>query len=150
MLDPEPRGGVPSGMADDSSPVSSQPVYDARGRRIMPQPGGGYLVVNGGGGRQPGAGRPASAIRGRLRKSFNKRVPILRDIADDESLPPRDRIQALGLMAKYGLGEPGKYDSGLVSALAAAVGEVFPKDEHGGALEELERRWVAIIQEHAP
>lgn len=117
------------------------------GRRtgeLVPQQHGGAL--RNGGPNRGGPGRPASALRDRLRGSFDERVAIIEEIADghptvrtqirlDAVLPyvvcaacggdviardrkaldqieidavtsasPRDRLTALDLAAKYGLG----------------------------------------------
>ena len=119
-----------------------------RGTRL-PQKHGGTLVVGAGGGPQPGAGRPPSILRERLKGALEARVPIIEQIADGspikladiplatvlkyatcpkcegafklldsvkpedailvtlrgrESASPSDRIKALDLAAKYGLG----------------------------------------------
>lgn len=57
-----------------------------------------------GGGAKNGAlgGRPPSAIRERCRGSFVERIPILEEIADDDSLRPNDRVKAIDVLAKYG------------------------------------------------
>ena len=52
----------------------------------------------------PGIGRPPSAIRERLRGSFDERVAVLEDIADSNWESTADRIRAIDLLAKYGLG----------------------------------------------
>ena len=52
----------------------------------------------------PGTGRPPSAIRERLRGSFDERVAVLEDIADSDMESTGDRIRAIDLLAKYGLG----------------------------------------------
>jgi hypothetical protein len=80
-----------------------------------PQPGKGELVVPSHGrgklrrGSKPGtnrggAGRPPSEIRARLRGSFDARIGILEQIAGDPAVSTADRIRALDLLAKYGLG----------------------------------------------
>jgi hypothetical protein len=103
------------------------------GRAMVPQPHGGALLPGAGGGPQPGAGRPPSAIRNRLRGALDQRVPVLEEIADGvvtiklaqkcehcgkeptEGAPtveevlrqaanPADRLKAIDMMAKYGFG----------------------------------------------
>ena len=51
-----------------------------------------------------GTGRPPSAIRERLRGSFDERIETLEDIADSNAESTADRIRAVDLLAKYGLG----------------------------------------------
>lgn len=93
----------------------------------MPQPHGGCLTPgNPGnrGGQKGRSGRPPSKIREKLRGSFLKRIKILEQFADGEIVykiraegekpdmavllklapTPSDRIRALDLMAKYGVG----------------------------------------------
>jgi hypothetical protein len=70
-----------------------------------PQPNGrGALNAGGTPGNRGGTGRPPSIIRERLRGSFEQRVKILESIADDDEAPPSDRMKAIDILAKYGLG----------------------------------------------
>jgi hypothetical protein len=46
-------------------------------------------------------------VRQACLKSFAKRIPALRNIADDESLDPDTRLKAVDMLAKYGLGKAG-------------------------------------------
>ena len=71
---------------------------------MVPQPHGGALLPGAGGGPQPGSGRPPSEIRKRLRGSFEERIRILEEIADDPDASKVDRIKAIDMLAKYGLG----------------------------------------------
>ncbi len=43
-------------------------------------------------------------MRERLRGSFEDRVTVLEQIADDEAADPQDRIRAVDTLAKYGIG----------------------------------------------
>ena len=82
---------------------------------------GGTLLPGGKPGNKGGIGRPPSAIREHLRGSFAERVKVLESIADGEpivrvrlpdgsesesriSASPADRIRAIDMLAKYGLG----------------------------------------------
>jgi hypothetical protein len=71
---------------------------------LVPQRHGGALYAGGVPGHAGAGGRPPSAIRERLRGSFEERVTILEEIADDPATDPQDRIRAIDLLAKYGLG----------------------------------------------
>jgi hypothetical protein len=76
-------------------------------RAPIPQPHGGALVPGAGRGPKPGApnaGRPPSAVRALLRESFAERVPLAEAIADNPRLAPADRLRALDLLGRYGLG----------------------------------------------
>lgn len=66
----------------------------------------GHDPRRGQGGRAgaPNIGRPPNLIRAALRASFEERLRILESIADDGKCSPSDRIRALELLAKYGLG----------------------------------------------
>ena len=52
----------------------------------------------------PNAGRPPSVIRERCRGSFEDRIVVLEEIADNPKASASDRIRALDLLGKYGLG----------------------------------------------
>jgi hypothetical protein len=67
----------------------------------VPGPRGGILNR---GGTFRGAGRKPSKIRDALRLSFEKRYRVWESIADDEKSQPGDRMRAVELLAKYGIG----------------------------------------------
>ncbi len=69
---------------------------------LIPQPHGGAL--RNGGPNRGGPGRAPSEIRKQLRGDFRERIQILNRIADDEEMRAGDRIRAVELMARYGLG----------------------------------------------
>jgi hypothetical protein len=56
------------------------------------------------GGKKGRSGRPPSALREQLRGSFAERIPVLEQMVDDAKTSASDRLRALDLMAKYGLG----------------------------------------------
>ena len=70
---------------------------------LVQQQHGGALRV-GNPGNRGGPGRPPSALRERLRGSLDERVAILEQIADNPDASDRDRIKAVDVMARYGLG----------------------------------------------
>ena len=78
---------------------------DMSGVQRIRQPHGGALLAGGQPGNVGGVGRPPSALRERLRGSFHERVAVLEQIADDESATHRDRMRAVDILAKYGLGQ---------------------------------------------
>ncbi len=51
-----------------------------------------------------GMARPPSVIREPCRGSFEDRIVVLEEIADDAKASASDRIRALDLLGKYGLG----------------------------------------------
>lgn len=71
---------------------------------LVQQPHGGALLGGGLPGHVGGGGRPSSVLRERLRGSFQERVKVLEEIADDPEADPQDRIRAIDVLAKYGLG----------------------------------------------
>lgn len=88
---------------------------------LVPQPHGGALRRGSRKGNTPGTGRPPSVIREQLRGSFADRIAILEAIASGEAVEKvrfpdgtesevmksasvSDRLKALDLLAKYGLG----------------------------------------------
>jgi hypothetical protein len=68
-----------------------------------PAHGKGKLKV---GGTNRGAGRPPDKVRAALRRAFDQRIYILQQIADDEELDMANRLKAMDMLAKYGLGTP--------------------------------------------
>lgn len=65
-----------------------------------PAHGRGLLRV----GNPEATGRPPSAIRASMRESLDKRLVIAEQIADDENAAPSERLKAMELLARYGLG----------------------------------------------
>lgn len=104
------------------------------------------------GGKPGRSGRPPSAIRARLRGSFANRVKILKEIADSEDSRGSDRLKALDLMAKYGLGEAKGYDEALVEALGESVRSVLDRELSDEVADrvwgEVRDTWVAVIGLH--
>ena len=76
----------------------------AKSPALVPQPHGGALRV-GNPGNVGGAGRPPSEIREKLRGSFAQRIGIIEELADDKAVSPSDRLKALDMLGKYGLGK---------------------------------------------
>ena len=71
---------------------------------LVRQPHGGALRTAGTPGNRGGAGAVPSELRARLRGSAGERVAIAEDIADDPDATNSDRLRALDLLFKYGLG----------------------------------------------
>lgn len=70
----------------------------------VPAHGNGRLLTGHPGPHAPGAGRPPSAIRASMRASLDVRLTVAEDIADDKDAAPSERLKALELLARYGLG----------------------------------------------
>jgi hypothetical protein len=110
------------GQSNDSEKTSAK----TPDRELVPQPHGGALSAGNpgnSGGKKGRSGRPPSKIREKLRGSFQKRIRILEQFADgiviytlrDGEKPDTDailklapsvadRLKALDMMAKYGVG----------------------------------------------
>jgi hypothetical protein len=72
---------------------------------LVPQPHGGAIRYGNRPGQTPGGiGRPPSELRARLRGSFEDRAHVLEEIASDPNASASDRMKALDLMLRYGLG----------------------------------------------
>jgi hypothetical protein len=85
------------------SPVET-PVSLAMATQLMRIPAHGGGLLRQGGTNRGGPGRPPSAVKAAMREAIDERLHILEAIADDPRTPPRDRIRALELLARYGLG----------------------------------------------
>lgn len=110
------RGAKGKGKSPPKTPKAAQAAPMRK-----PRTGKG-LLRTGNPGNAGGAGRPASAIREHLRGSFADRIKTLEQIADGEALVKMkggdgvevemltsaevsDRLKALDMMAKFGLGK---------------------------------------------
>ena len=109
---PDKRDEILTGEIHPAEPAKSvkmtekrEKIREIRGVPLIPQENGrGALLAGGVPGGLPGTGRPPSAIREQLRGSFAERVKVLEEIADDKANKPRDRAQAIEILARYGLG----------------------------------------------
>jgi hypothetical protein len=102
----------------------------AKTTELIPQAHGGALRR--GGTNAGGPGRPPSAIREKLRVSFDERVPILEKIADGEVIH-RTRVRIADIvpyLACPNCGEPGLKlaDGDALFAEVSAVTSASPKD----------------------
>lgn len=97
---------------------------DPDDKPLVPQPHGGSIYQ--GPPRRPvaGPGRPASELRRMSRKGFEERLPELERIAR-KGIRESDRLRAIDILARYGLGEAKHYDGELVRKLAEAVRSTF-------------------------
>lgn len=74
------------------------------GPKLVEQAHGGAILQGGNPGNKGGPGRPPSALRERMRGSLEERLKVLEEIADDSDSRPADRIRAVEVLARYGLG----------------------------------------------
>lgn len=116
-----PRAAWAAAFARGSADVSSKTNGAINGNGLIPQPHGGALKPGGTKGHRGGGGRPPSIIREKCRTAFWKQLKLLEQIAEGEALeivkdatgretemrksaPISERLKAVDLMAKYGLG----------------------------------------------
>lgn len=91
-------------MGKRDNPVDN-PEAPAGGELVQPSHGGGLIKRGSKKGEvHPGQGRPPSAIREKMRMALDERIKIAEAIADDPEASKADRLRALDLLAKYGLG----------------------------------------------
>lgn len=131
--------------------MTPRPARGSTTRRgqVIPQPHGGALVPGAGRGPAPGApnaGRPPSQVRAALRQAFADRLPTLTGIADDTMLPPGERLRALEVMARHGLGtvtELGVDDvRDKLAATVAAIRRTVAPDVAAPLMAELRALWT--------
>jgi hypothetical protein len=79
------------------------------------------------GGARPGSGPKPLALRELCGKAFHDRIPILAAIADDDSLPARDGISAIKVLADVGLPKQRQHSFGCDDAeLPQAITVIMP------------------------
>lgn len=109
----------------------------------VPKHGNGLLVT---GWQQPGPGRPPSALRALLRESFADRVRIAESIADSGEHDASDRLKAIDLLAKYGLGTTKEISVESVRERVQKTVDVLrariPADQLPPILAELKEVWA--------
>ena len=92
-----------------------------------------------------GTGRPPSAIRERLRGSFEERIAILEEIADGAQQAAADRMKAIDLLGKYGLGTTKEltveHVKDRLQQTIRAIYEVLPKEQADAVLTRIEPLW---------
>lgn len=112
---------------------------------LVPQPHGGALLAGGKVGNPGGTGRPPSEIRKRLRGSFEERIKILEEIADAKEQSSTDRLRAVDLLAKYGLGTTKEltveHVRDRLQQTIAAITETLPPEQADALLAKIEPLW---------
>ena len=118
---------------------------------LVPQPHGGALLTGGQKGQTPGPGRPPSEIRRTLRKRFDEQIPILLEIAKNPEAKETDRIRAIDLLAKYGLGEEKGWSHDLVAALVRELADTIERHvSDKETLKLIEASFKDAIRRHKP
>lgn len=121
---------------------------------LIPQEHGGALYAGGVPGNR-GGGRPPSAVRRLARAEFEKRIPILAEIADSRAERTRDRIRAIDVLGRYGLGQARGLDEeefeAVVIELASAVQRrlisALPQTKADEVLAQLFEDWKEILRD---
>jgi len=144
----EPEEEVTSPRGEGKSPEKSADKSRRKSRGI-PQPHGGVLIPGAGRGPAkgaPNAGRPPSAVRAILREAFVARVPLAEAIADDPALAPTERLRALDLLGRYGLGTTRELSvedvKERLAETVAAVRRIVPAPHAGELLAKLRQVWT--------
>ena len=115
------------------------------GSNLVRQPHGGAIHQGAPDRIVPGPGRPPSAVRAACREEFEKRIPVLCLIADDQDAPYEQRRLAVDSLGKHGL-------SGTISAddvrerLKATLQEVrsaLPADQAEMLISRIKPHWMA-------
>jgi hypothetical protein len=117
---------------NDSGDDSGMSRRLKRVERLVPQPHGGAIKQGGNNGNRGGTGAVPSEIRERLRGSFAERIRVLEDIAD-HGRNDTDRIRAIELMGRYGLGVADRLE---VQAETRATAQIIylPRLGHEGPI----------------
>jgi hypothetical protein len=113
---------------------------------LVPQAHGGALLRGGMPGNAGSPGRPPGALRERLRGSLEARVSVLEEIADSPEADPADRIRAVDILAKYGLGTASDVTVDQVrdrlGRTVALVRDRLPADLAGAVIQEMRAIWL--------
>jgi len=127
------------------TPAVSEPAQPSKPLPVkVPQPHGGALYR--GGLRGNGGGRPPSALRAKLRGSFEKRLKVLEEIADNRKAQPADRIRAIDLLGKYGIGQLRELSVEAVREKVRrtieVISESLPPEESVAIISRLRLVWI--------
>jgi hypothetical protein len=116
------------------------------GALVVPTHGNGRLRH----GSQPGTNRggtgaPPSELRKRLRGSLEERIQVAEEIADGAQFSAADRLRALDLMARYGLGTQKEITVEHVKSKLAetisCIRQTLPEHQANALLEKLRPIW---------
>jgi type I restriction enzyme M protein len=120
---------------DEAKDSADQTPNDMRAlpEKVVPSHGGGRLFSAGVPGNAGGSGAPSSALRARLRGSLAQRVAILEEIADDPTALKSDRIKAVDVLARYGLGAATELTVENVRERLGRTIDVLQQDRAGSA-----------------
>lgn len=105
---------------------------------LIPQPHGGALLSGGVLGHRGGPGRPPSALREVMRLSLEERLPILEKLADDPTVAPRDRLKAIEILARYGIGTQLEHSGQVEHKTTRTLSPSEIRDELRAALDRMD------------
>ena len=92
-----------------------------------------------------GAGQPPSEVRARLRGSAAERIATLEEIADSPASSNADRVRAIDLLLRYGLGQLREISTEDVrdklAQTVALVRAELPRDQAEPLLERMREIW---------
>ena len=114
---------------------------------LIPQAHGGALLPGGVPGPRGGTGRPRSKIRELSALEYERRIPLLGDIADDEAERASDRIRAVDILGRHGGLHAKGLDRDMVVVLLAQLAEVV-KAEAPEASDRIFDTWRRVVREH--
>lgn len=93
------------------------------------------------------------SVRSACRAAAMGRIHLLERLADDETAPPRWRLQALALLAKYGVGTSPDRDGiqpEAVTELVKALADATEPFVDAADLARLGRAWTAVVRDQFP
>lgn len=111
---------------------------------LVPQPHGGALRRGNPGNK--GGGRPPSELRRRLREAGADRLSVLEEIADGGE-KESDRLKAVDMMLRYGLGKQVPRDA-VLAFLKDAADLVASEVDDPDARKRIKDGWVELLRGH--
>lgn len=113
---------------------------------LVPQKHGGALLNGMAPNHVPGPGRPPSEVKARALGSFDNRLSVLEEIADDGAASNADRISAVDKLGKYGFAD-GVSRAEVRKALHAtltAIRDALSADVADGLLAAIKPHWSQL------
>lgn len=113
---------------------------------VVPKHGRGRIYQGAPANPVAGTGRPPSEVRRRALGSFDNRLSVLEEIADDETAASGDRLRAVDVLGKYGLADTisrGEVRKALTATIAE-VRQAMPPAEAEALVQAIRAHWVAL------
>lgn len=125
----------------------------AKKPKLVEQPHGGALLSGGKPGNRGGIGQIRNRVREAAALSFEKRLPILEEIADDQDANHAERIKAVLGIGQMGVGRVTESKSTLDHEKIRTIAHVTQTwlEEHGFTITdemgtELAERWASALE----